>query len=400
MLKPMSLASAPVVSDPALYNYAGLSYFRGALSSNNLAFINVVVIGDSITTGEHSDNDQFTNGYVGLLRRGLQSRYGGNAGYGLYPGFRAKYLSFTNYALWYYPTTAGGIPNGRWLKISGPPQYGGPFNIIERSYFNDGGEKFTLTGETFSFFDIIYEQYANSSSGTKTNSVQVDGSEVTNFTTASSSTPSFQRFRVSSSSAGNTVSVVMAPSATGYYFPLLGCELYNQTNGVLVHNLGISSQCITNALGVYNGSSQTLNYETNTHQTTNLNLFVNVMNPALTIVAMSVNDVQFQTPWDLYSNKVDMICAAFTTNGRSLLLVGCNERRYQNTNVITQPTYHSILSNAAVRWGCSFYDMMVHWGTWTNANNNSLMYDSVHPNQAGHTSMANALSNAILNVNQ
>lgn len=323
-------AKMMVMGRKGLWRWAGSSFWRAAKAMTGDVVANVVVIGDSISAPTADET-----GYVALVRNALQASYG-DAGRGMIPVYKTDW------------TFSAGWSDVGWGIASGLKQT------------TDAGNTASITVHGDSA-DIYWMRSASSAAFT----VSVDGGAGVQY--GSSGAVLEMAAHIDLGALGDHAIVI----TTGGVTSLDGIRVNIGTTGVQVHNCA--------KIG-----ADTTSYTNNAF---NL-LWVDVLQPKLSIVALGVNDYGNQRDLATYQANLKTIIGKCQLYGSVFVLAQC----YSNSSLaIPQSEYHRVQREIAASEVCGRVDIYDRWGGWAAANTAGYMADSLHPSVAGHASEAGIL---------
>jgi lysophospholipase L1-like esterase len=338
---------AQSITDVQLLNFdSALRKYRSAIAkveSGTNQLFNVNFVGDSITEGVGIDsaNDYYSKGYVGRIREKFKTKFG-DVGLGMIPVYTSA---------WTF--------NGDWITtvygIGTNAKYTKALNATAQISFSGTGISFVLMkgGATGSI------------------SVTIDGSPATiNYSVA---TGQYTIVSITGLTDGVHTAVLTNLAAVDVY--LSGAFEIKGTKGIRVNMCG-KSGAISNSYSGYEFSMQST---------------IDVFAPSLTVIALITNDIGFGTTVDDYKANIQKLITRAKTFGDVLLLA--NTVRTDRTDVVQKP-FVDVLRTLAVSNNCAFVNIYNRWGI--QGNTLGFMADTLHPSEAGHQDMANALLKVLL----
>lgn len=338
----------------------------------------VAFIGDSVTEGQASSTPMFTANkrYVDIVRLALQARnlngiVGGQGAFGHFFGSAAN-----------TPWTYGGTA----LSASSQPRF-----AMDRSVNLAGGgtpSTATITMGPMTSLDVYFWQ---GSAATLPFTVTINGN--VNTVTPSTTGGLINNGVVNLTNGVNTGAnntIVYTGNAGGISYPSgQGHRNGDETAGVRTLELGhfgYTSTTYINSLNTDNNSN-------------GLAPMMPILNPDLYVICLGLNDYQAQVATATFASNISSIIAAckawasgFTP---SFLLVSMYVRQDIAIQPITMAQYASALQGVSSGDTANtvFFDLAPvfagNYGTYLNA-------DNLHPNDAGHAAIGNALAPIIL----
>lgn len=332
-----------------IYNkYIGLKNWKTALSTMEAGtgILNLNVIGTSIACGGVS-TDYINKSWVGLLRKALATRFS-DVGNGMIPT---------------YQKTTGDIDMwtlaGTWTEEN-------LFGLMSSA------KSSTVLGSTatvsFSGTGVRIVTYQGAACGRFT--ATIDGGAPVEFN-SNGATVAAVHWEVTGLADGNHT-LVITQNEAGKLTLLLGIYALKGTKGVRVNANSKFGGAIANAV-------------------TNSNVLfaeIDYWSPSLTIIEFMTNDYFSQVPTATYKTNMQTLITRAKTFGDVLLLPNGIRRE---TNTIKQTDYLAALKDLAVTNNIAFMDTFDKWGGDYDYANGTLnyLYDTVHPNDAGHENIAN-----------
>jgi lysophospholipase L1-like esterase len=282
---------------------------------------NLLLIGDSVTEG-YNATDRQTNSWASLLRDKLQAKYGAG-GLGFQSPLRDVYTF-----------------NGDWQTYTN-------FGVSNSARYATGTANkitFTLPGDNY---DIYVQGASNAGAFT----VQIDSDTPIAITPTTANVA--EKHTVATNTYGTHTVTITAP-ATGYIY-FLGASSNKGNTGVRVHNTGKGGAVIAD---VSYGNRKD---------------FIKAINPDLTIIAMTINDFQYQTPIATYRERMVIVIEEALKYG-SVMVISSNQMN--KANPIPQKEYEAVLIELCKLYGCAFLSIYDRWKDYTTAsfNNTSIFF--------------------------
>lgn len=354
------LATAPVsVNIPP----GALTAWTAAKAVASRQQVNVCVIGDSITQGLYASSWTHTS-WFGLLKTALQSKYGDA---GSYTG-PAESIAFTLKAIppqdaqW----TLTGAGWGAYNMIG--PTAGGRVTAGDRCTFSSLAP--------FRDFDLHVTQNPNGVPLKVTVDGAVQPGAPTMFNAA------WRRHVVFPYSgfphARHTVDVVCAASG---YASMGGITYYPKGRaapGIVVNKLARSAY----TSGLFLAPFPTLQPDYQPAKA-----MVEDFGPRLVIISLGINDCSDAVGFDLYKYNLAQACQSARNAGASIVLL-MPARTSASLNNDNWPNYLTAAREVADAFTGAFVNIHAYWG---NHAAGYLSKDAVHPNDAGHASIAGLL---------
>lgn len=301
----------------------------------------IAFYGDSISLGAYAGGttEPFwtANGYVAQLRATLQARHG-DGGVG--------FIS---------------LGRGEWVKTGAWTQLGdyAPFGQCWYAT-NDATKLWTLTVSEGDNIDIFYLN----GGGYGAFDVVVDGTTTTTITPSGSADSSTKRANISLGSSGAHTVVVKAPASGTLYF--VGAAVYKGSTGLVLHNISRSGAVVNDLAYMVDKKLGVLAH----------------LAPRLNIVGYVTNDFSAQTTLVNYQTRLNTLLSHVKTYGDVMCWVPPDNGLVR---AIPVQDYEAIAKSVAVSNGGFWLDAHQAWGAY--AANLPKMYDTVHPNLAGHTAI-------------
>ncbi len=321
-----------------------MTNWRNALASAASTVVNVASIGDSITVGAAADSYE-SQGFVALLRAQYQSLYG-DGGYGFCMLGRAP-------EFWTFAGSSSS--NGT-----------GPFNVDKTAT----GNQFTARLDTGAYECDSVDVYWTACGLSGSFDFQIDGGEFTNYPVSTHSPWQGKKTNIPCSFGPHTFTV-RAP-ATGHIVLSGGC-LNKGSTGMRWSMLGISGTNIGAAAS-----------------TDNRLLYLEALQPKLTLLAMTTNDFVSQTPLATFQANTERLIQKAKLHGDAVLVIE-NWRNY--SGAIPQASYNAVYQALGASYGCAVVDMYSRWGGGPNST--MIAGDGTHPTTAGHADMAQAIQTVL-----
>lgn len=357
-----------------------LSRWRTRRDDARFAPAPIVCVGDSITEGAYSNDAAAvdsaavaiwrTRGWVGQIRSLFADRYGDPGEGFLFPPLSGVYGSFTNSA----------------AVIGNSANLGG------------FGHYITLPSSTSTFTCVlpkctgfrVHAWWVQGTSGQIRYTVD-GGSQQT--ASASSGSDTLYFFDVTGLSDTTHTLVFTGPSSGSA--AIIGVEArYEAVAGLPVHRIGLSGMMLRDFSSTFDTVSSGGNRQ--------LDSGTKIFDPALVIIAMSVNNVT--RGWSTYAYTPAQIQAGFgrvldhiVSNGSDVLVV-CGPWRDPASYSIpyTQVQYDDAIKAAITgRDHVALIDLKDSWASYSNGNALGLYWDTVHPRRRGHANMARLIYDAI-----
>ncbi len=325
---------------------------------------NVMVVGDSIVQGVGATTSETS--WVSQLRDSLQTDLG-NGGGGFYPTWRL--------------TEAG----TGWSTVDGTSALDKSLFQYVRGNTGSATAMYTWTkpaGVTVNSFDI----YFCSGPFATPFSYSIDGGAWTNITSFTTNTNALEKKTIASA-VTSTVRIRAANAAGSTILTwLVGIGVNTSTaTAVRVHNAGHSADYLVQFDRDTAGDPYAM---------------FDYIVPDLTIVGPFSNDIEI---YQALSSTLENARAAYKTDllnvvaelqgkGSSVLLVKCFE---QDRDVTWQAEFRQVMDEVVDETGVASIDFYQLWGTLAEVQAAGFTTDNVHPNQAGHDSMATHITAAV-----
>ena len=155
------------------------------------------------------------------------------------------------------------------------------------------------------------------------------------------------------------------------------------TAGIRVNNIGNWGTTSANGADYTTGASP---------KAANITLFA----PILTTIAYLANDVIVNTTLAAYKANIQALITASKVYGDVLLIA--NGLRAE-TGLHTQIEYAKVLFDLAKINNCAFVDINTRWNNDAAYQKDVLGFGELHPNDAGHQDIGNAIWHALLENN-
>lgn len=314
---------------------------------------NIIFMGDSITEGQIATVDYGTNGYVGLVAAYLKSLYNDGRNE-FYPSWQNK---------------IGSTP--RWTYIGMSTN-----NSLSVSLNTNGTGIFTPPTS------YAQEAFALTKSGGGTLRSNYGGSNA-NIATASEDPPALVKTAYPGAVTQGGPCTVTAISASVDFVGVRFYKSGSSANGIAVHNLGKAT---------VNGSD----WLDPAGNGIVAKLLATELQSKLAFIAFGANDWNNQTAVADYKAAItDMVTHLLSIGSYVVLLVNgewSNEIAYPKT--ISHLLYENALYEIADEQNVALIDVSEKWRI--DATRASFLADPVHPNNAGHQSIADTITNCIL----
>lgn len=315
---------------PAAVNWASASASRVAIA----------IHGDSIGIGAYAGGTTeaawLANGWQTQIKTALQTKYG-NGGIG-----------FIN------------LGRGAWVKTGVWTQQTnrGPFGQCWYAS-NDTTKLWTLTVTEGDNADIHYLN----GTGAAAFDVVVDGTTTHTITPAGTIDSSHKKANISLGANGPHTIVVKAPASGTLW--LVGAAVYVGTTGVVVHNICRSGAACEVQLADRLG-------------------FLPLLGTVFNFVGYVANDYTTQIAAATYQTRINALATFLNNLGKVGFWIPPDNG--SAPKAIPLSTYESYTKAAAATVGAYWFDCHKAWQTY--AQRTGLMYDTMHPNTAGHAVLA------------
>lgn len=327
---------------------SSLRIWRAALAGtrNQTADTRLAFIGDSTTAGGGSGAPDATGAFPPkvaslLAARGIPASSAGAFGIAIGPTFDARFVLGSGWTMNNYGLLGGG------------------------SILSASGASGTLAFTPAQPFDTI-TLWTIQVSGGGTTTVNIGGSTLATINCNGAS--ALIKTTISCTLGTGTVYVT---GATGGQVHVRGIETSNSTNRqVIVHNLG-------------RGSATAASFNVATQPYDDLYV-IDSLAAELAIINLTINDSVAGTNVSTYTANLTTLTARVVAAGGDIIMMigpGSNP----------EPSGYADYVAAVYALGYPVLDLSQRWGTWANANAVGMMYDSLHPNGAGHWDIADAV---------
>jgi lysophospholipase L1-like esterase len=385
----MPITFPGVVARPYLYVPDGWDdAWRAAKAASASAFASIAFLGDSFTMG-YACSNYLTKSFRGLIRAALIAR-----GYGVGGDFYNCYesvdgdVSYTGTPPWVVTTTSR-----TWLAWG--------FGRL-LSYTGGAGVGVATLTTPYACTEIDLLWYDHTGSGTGWR-YAVDGGATTNVATNGNK----QNKRVVITGLANTAHTVVCdnPSASNTML-LHGAAIYPTAaaraagigygnlglTGLSLGQLGLMGAGITDFLRQFAGWAGAGTANTGYGFPTG---------PALTIVALGINDCQNMYGIDGFMGQLRRLIQALrqaTPNASVLIVAQCNpdqlnsdvtSNRFDNSN--SWHLYCEAMSSVARSFRCAFVNMHAKWGETPVGQGFSTSASQAHPTDAGMADIAQTI---------
>ncbi|HWE54169.1 MAG TPA: SGNH/GDSL hydrolase family protein [Acidimicrobiales bacterium] len=349
-------ASAQTVSASPLTAVSGeLTAFRAALANRFFSRCNVAVVGDSISEGQGATSVAYRS--VNRLADSLRLRFpvpGVTGGQGFLP---AQFVSPS------LPAPAA---------VTGSPALNMVFGPGWRCRQISGSQSYTFT-VTATSVDVVYA--AGPSAGTM--GVTIDNGPLQTIATTRASLADGALAHFAISGSGQHTITITAVSGTVF---LDGIVVYNgdEASGITVHDCSHYGM----TLRQWAQSSPAITSS-----------WLGALSPSLIIFELGVNDYHWQEALTTFTADLATMSSIFNnlpTNPSVLVLVDYDAF---NMTGLLWPTYVAAYQTWAATNGYAFLDLTQRMPP-TNAAKSFGLYasDSVHPSNAGHSFVADAIT--------
>lgn len=352
------LPSSKLIRD-AVWGLAGVS--REAWSQTD-APSGILILGDSFVRGLGT-TDPETDGWPALLEDQLKALLGDGGG-----GYYGEPLGAGTLSANWEKMTLGGT----WTGLG----EGGPGGGILYASSNGATASLTVDGDTLT---ILYQEFNLSGQFT----VAVDGGSAVTYGTVTS--PASLTPKTVEISLGGTGShtIVITNATPGRYFYLVGVAAVNSAGGPVIYRMGKDG-------GTAFTWAQWEN--TVTHVLTPSNLYyIDQLQPQLTIIALGINDWNFQTSLADYEVSLRYLIEKAQLYGHVLLVGSVQFSSIVRT--ITQAQYNDVMYDLATEYDCAYLDMPARWGVFREGvvRGFTTTLTDGHPSDAGAQDFADAV---------
>ena len=303
--------------------------------------------GDSITQGAWAGPVELTDwpikGWVGRFAQAMGRIYG-DGGAGFIPLFRKEW-----------------VQAGTWVQIpdDGPMGYMfGATGSVSNTY------TLTCYGDNA---DIFYQ--GNSAAW----SYSIDGAAPVTVPAATAGNVA-TKINVALG-AVDTHTVQISPAGAGYLY-LAGAAAYIGSGGFVMHNFARSGASIA---------------DLSTQASRRLSL-LNIIKPRLNFIGFVANDYSGQTALSTYESRLSGAATEIKQYGDTVLWAP-PDNGITPVKTIATEAYEQSMKNVAATLGLPWIDIHAAWGDYTLTA--SKMYDTQHPNEAGHADIAARLLRAV-----
>jgi lysophospholipase L1-like esterase len=313
-----------------IYNKKSFEKFKQEIAKAENEVVNIVALGDSITYGQVSSDEQHKS-WAGLLKTYLTKLFG-SAGFG------------------YYLPINGGVP----IYKEG--------TNMKTHYFTPSGSNAGLG--TFKFKDLEVIKGLNTDGGTMV--LTIDGVNYNiNCQGASRQYGVHQLVYTGTEEKEHTLSIAKPSTGTGYFEAL---NLITNNKGVRVHQIG--------HVGLRG------NEYTDAAATASITAF----NPKLTIIALGMNDFIQQTSVSEYRNSLDMLIQKGKANNGTVILLNYNDSNDGGATYTLSGHYRQQMMELSAQHDCVLVDIDKKWITFANADTLGFLdsVNGVHPYDPGH----------------
>ncbi len=341
-----------------------LSAWRSKISSGGI--VQLVVLGDSIARGQG-----VTAGTAGSWPNLLGSRSA--------PSLQSRGKGLQTFATSVQSVTTSGV----WSDVVG---WG-------LSYLRSAGSSATFQITCSGGCDTVDIVYATGTDSGNGFGFQVDGGASTTYGAATSANYVWAIQTIALGSLASHALKLTAPSSGNVYLFGVSARIAGGLSGggLIVHNVGINgaatatlaqSWCIptSGSQGIYQSLGWLMQFSPT---------------PDVVTIALQTNDEGHLSSSD-YQTDLGVCLSYLQANlpNTELFLIAPSMNNSHGTDA-DQAVYDAATQALSVTYAAEFINIHARWGTWATANANGLMFDSLHPNDAGHADIATAIMGLI-----
>jgi hypothetical protein len=370
------------ISDIPAYNIKSVNFFKFRQAINKKLYagsgpVKILVIGDSTSMGAYATGG--TQQADGLGPWPVQFR-----------NFLRNNIAPCTYTFGIPTPLGASYSDPRWVISGAGVAYGdtGPVGLGSKGFFRFGRDapgSITYTpGNKCDTIKVYFAQLP----GQQTLPVTIDGSSVANIVTGAS--PSQWGVATYTVTAGTNHVVVVGPpvagsgGGTGDSF-IMGIECYMaNTPEIQICNGGINASK-TGDWNVTGGSAPWNSVN-----------FINLWQPDLTIIDLTINDCFFQVPTATAQTNLQVLITAAKLTG-DVILTSLLPSQYGQTGSETQPAWRDMVKNLAASQNVGMVDLYGRYqGSWNYLNAKGWEHDGLgHLFDAGYTDLASTMYDVI-----
>jgi hypothetical protein len=206
--------------------------------------------------------------------------------------------------------------------------------------------------------------------------VRTDGGATLETVTATAGSNSYAVEEVTCTAGAVTVEILRSSSSVW----IMGIETYSSAEPrvTFVNSAwyGITSSILDDAVYPWDGAG-----------------CLAAVDPDLVIISMTTNDVNGSLNVDTYKTLIDGFVVAAQAAGADVLLM--SDGPFSGATYANFNNYNEKLREIAVARGCMWLDMDRVWVSYSSANTNGLMSDTLHENASGAADKATAIVSRI-----
>ena len=330
-----------------LYNQdTGLRKYRSAVAkikSGTVQISNACFIGDSITegVGVTGAENRYTKGFVGIIRTALTTLLG-DVGSGMVPVYAVDGVNAWTFSAGWENNTFG---------IAAEAKSTSTINETAQISFNGTG--------------IVFVVLKSASRGNV--SVAIDGGAPT-VLSCNAAVTAQGTISVTGLGAGDHTAILTNAEAKSV--TISGAYAIKGTTGIRVNMVGRSGA----SAATFTATDFTLAAS------------IDVFSPVLTVIGVITNEIGSSVAIATFTEKVQAIITRAKTFGDVIILA---DNLRSDVAAGVQAPYVQALKDLADTNGCVLVDIYSRWGLLGNTL--GLMTDTLHPNEAGHQDIAEAL---------
>ncbi len=248
---------------------------------------------------------------------------------------------------------------------------------LGESFLNNDANTNPLSWEPSTAFDTI-DLYYSQQSGLGTFTVDVDGGSPIATINCDNATQAYAHTTLSVPLGTHTIDIVRTSNGTSGF-------------GVFIDSISVSNsatkQISTYVAGWSGGTAANLSDTSNAYSSLNA---LKTLAPDLTVIMIGNNDWDASTSISTFSTNLQSIITAAKQSG-DVVLVSDAPSAASAAPIAQQQEYINTMSTLAASNNINFVNLTQLWGSYTQANSNGWMANTVHPNGAGYAQIAAAV---------